>query len=372
MRFGLSNPPYLEGTETEVELTKDELLDEQKPVRPESKLYSYPADFTLEVLSSKLEDGEIVVPPFQRRYVWTLEKASMLIESFLRSLPVPPVYLFTTDDGKLLIVDGHQRLQTIRRFFDGTWSDGEDFKLLLDETSDWNGKSFHELPPAQQRKIKVSVMRTYIIEKKEGSTDNAMYDMFQRLNTGGVLLTPQEIRNCVYHGPLNDALLKLNSSHDWRLIVGSDEADRRQRDVELILRGLALGHIGKKLPEQDEALHYKPSLRDFLDSFMKTMQNPTNEWLDDASKLFSDTISRILEGLGERPFHLRRSMNAPTYDAVFVAFARSPRVKPESIKTKYERLKANNEFRDFTEERPTGTASVNGRIELAERILFGR
>ncbi len=363
---------YEEGKEDIItEHNKDEEADEEKAIKVDSKLYSYPADFTLEVLDSKLRSNEIIVPPFQRKYVWNQIGASKLIESFMRNLPIPPVYLFKTSDETLLIVDGHQRLMTIKRFFDKKW-EKEDFKLLLDEKSEFYNKDYEAFSISEKKQFKNCVLRAIIVEPRTGQSDEALYDMFERLNTGGVLLKPQEIRNCVYHGTLNDAFHDLNKVDQWRKIIGTDIEDKRQRDIELILRGIALYNIGIGKDRIGQTLQYKPSLKSFLNDFMLTYQNPDEKWLSAMEMLFSNTVQKIVETLGEKPFHLRRAMNAAAYDAVFVAYARNLNNIPPDVKQKYEKLKANSDFRKYTEDRPTGELSVNGRIEKAEKILFGR
>ncbi|MDG6920641.1 MAG: DUF262 domain-containing protein [Nitrososphaerota archaeon] len=353
-----------------LEPLEDELEDMRRAVRIESKLYSYPADFPLQVLHEKIDSGEIDFPPFQRKYVWTKEKASMLIDSFMRRLPVPPVYLFTTSKGTLLVVDGQQRLRTIKRFFEDRWEDGEEFELVLADDNPLNNKRFQDLDEADQKKLKNAVMRSMVIEPKSGRYDNAMYDIFERLNTGGMLLMPQEIRNCVYHGALNDSIIRLNRLADWRTIVGTAEEDKRLRDVELILRGVALSNLGKDIGPEPP-LRYKPSMKQFLNDFMKTMQDPSKEWVGDMESTFTTTARLIVKTLGETPFHVTRAMRAPTYDAVFVAFAKHPESIPPDIKERYELLKADADFKKYTEERPTGAKSVNGRLDLAEKVLFG-
>ena len=351
------------------EFVEDEEEDQEKPIEIDSGLYAYAADFTLEVLDSKLRSEEIVIPPFQRKYVWNQIAASRLIESFMRTLPIPPIYLFTTPENKLWVVDGHQRLITIKRFFENIWEEDEEFKLVLDDKNELNDKSYQNLSDTEQRKFKNAVLRAVIVEPRTGNSDEALYDMFERLNTGGTLLKPQEIRNCVYHGSLNDTLHKLNKNTDWRKILGTEIEDKRQRDTELILRGITLYHIGQKI--NGSILEYKPSLKNFLNNFMKVNQNPNKASLNNIEKLFLDTTKSIVGTLGEKPFHLRRAMNAATFDAVFVAYARHLNSIPADIKQRYEKLKSNTSFRGYTEERPTGVKSVNDRIDIAEKILFG-
>lgn len=336
---------------------------EDEPITVNKHIYSYPADFTLEVLLSKLNSEEITVPPFQRGYVWQQTQASKLIESFMRDLPVPPIYLFSTSENLLWIIDGHQRLITIKRFFEKKWEGNEDFKLLLGDGNIYEGKTYDNFTVTEQRKLKNTVLRAIIIESDGGESDKALYDMFERLNTGGVLLKPQEIRNCVYHGTLNDIFHDLNKIEEWREILGTNIEDKRQRDIELILRAIAFYNI-------NDANGYTPSLKSFLNGYMKTNQNPDQAQLNEIKSIFTTTVKKIYTSLGPKPFHLKYAMNAPAFDAVFVAFAKHSKI-PIDIKKRYEKLKSNKEFMEYTRDRPTGEKSVNGRIKLANDILFG-
>jgi len=361
-----------ESEQSFIEPNEDEEEDAKKDTKIETELYSFPADFTLELITNKIAKGEIQVPEFQRNFVWKKEKASMLIDSFIRRLPVPPVYLFVQKDGILIVIDGHQRLMTVKRFFEEKWTESEEFELTLDSSNPLNGKKFGDFSRDQQNQLKNWVLRAIVIEPKKEEYRDAMYTIFSRLNTGGVNLMPQEIRNSTFHGSFNNAMKALNKLPDWRSIVGQPEEDTRMRDVELILRGLALYHIGRPV-SGNLNLEYYPSLKQFLNDFMKANQDPSHEWLENIESLFTTTTRIIHKTLGEQPFHLRRGrMNAPTFDSVFVAFARHYDSVPRDISTRFAELKEIKEFKEFTEDRPTGSKSVNGRIEIAESVLFGK
>lgn len=118
------------------------------------KINYYGADFTLEVLSMKINRNEIVIPRFQRRYIWPITRASKLVESFLLGSPVPEVFLYREEKTQdLLIVDGHQRLKTISYFFSETFEDGRPFRLRGVKAA-WEGKKFSELKSTEQRYLR--------------------------------------------------------------------------------------------------------------------------------------------------------------------------------------------------------------------------
>ena len=213
-------------------VTTIEEEDEELPL-PEYNISTQPADYPLDVLCRKYKNQEIVIPKFQRKFVWKIPQSSKLVESFIKGLPVPPLYLYDGGDGKLQVVDGVQRLLTISSFMDGHINDRK-FKLQgMHERSGLYKKAFSDLTQNLQLQFKNAVLRCMIIRQwdpKDGGT--SMYQVFSRLNTGGTALSPQEIRNCIYAGPLIDTIEQLNDSQEWRAIYGSAKPDKRKKDEQ--------------------------------------------------------------------------------------------------------------------------------------------
>src|SRR5439155_7426682 len=133
----------------------------------------------------------------------------------------------------------------------------------------------------------------------------SVYHVFERLNTGGTTLTPQEVRNCVFHGPFNDFVVELNRDSTWRRLVGALGVDKRMRDVELIVRFFALA--------ENLAGYFKP-MKDFVSEFMKKNQQHTNN--EKFRRMFESATASVVERLGERPFHIKRGLNAAVFDSV--------------------------------------------------------
>lgn len=218
---------------------------------------SYGADLSVREIVSMFDEGELIKPSMQRNYVWTKKEASRFIESILMGLPVPSIFLAKDKDGRMLIVDGYQRITTLSLFLSGKFVDGKDFKLInsLIINERWRNRSISTLDEESIRRFKTYTLHAIIFENKSNIENTAMYQIFERINTGGRILKPQEIRNCVYHGELNNFLSELNSDLRWRKIISMPEPDSRMRDIELILRFLVLtsdleinsGLIGKSL-----------------------------------------------------------------------------------------------------------------------------
>jgi hypothetical protein len=335
---------------------------------PEYEISTYPADFTLEVLHQKWKALEIRIPDFQRSFVWKQVQASKLVESFLVGLPVPAVFLYSERKSQnFFVIDGQQRLKSIFYFFEGffgpeTQGQRKVFRLTgLSAESRFSGKSFEELRDEDKRKLKNAVLRAFIVQQLDPGDDTSMYHIFERLNTGGTLLTNQEIRNCVYHGTFIEFLNRLNLTPAWRAILGKDVEDTRKKDIELLIRFFAM---------RDIAAYEKP-LKDFLSRFMKKNRNPTQEALARSEQIFVQTCQRVLDALGQKPFHVRSGLNAAVFDAVMVAFSNHLEVGSADMGQRFKRLIDDKEFDKNTRQATTDVDTVRQRFTQAEALLFG-
>jgi hypothetical protein len=343
-----------------IEAIKSEIQDAEEDIS-RYKITSYPADYTLQGLYDKWQSGEIYVPPFQRRFVWTLNQASSLIESFLLGLPVPPLFLYRENDTqKLLVVDGQQRLRSVFGYFAEKFPDTRQPFSLRKVKTTWEGSSFSQLNKADKIRLRDAVLRTIIIEQLDPKDNTSMYHIFKRLNTGGTILNSQEIRDALYHGKFSKFLTELNVIKNWRKLMGSDEVDKRKRDIELVLRILALAEKSKD--------YYKP-MKDFLTDFMKHNRNRT-ECFEQYRENFVNGVDNVINSLGPRPFHRTRGLNVAICDSVMVAFYRNWRIKKKDLKVKYDRLIENDAFKSYTSSSTTDVDTVKKRIKLAEQRLF--
>ena len=336
--------------------------DEDLPL-PKYSISTQPADYPLDVLYRKYKNQEIVIPKFQRKFVWTIPQASRLVESFIKGLPVPPLYLFDGGDGRLQVVDGVQRLLTISSFMSGRINNAE-FRLQgMHERSGLYKKAFSDLPQNLQLQFKNAVLRCMIIRQwdpEDGGT--SMYQVFSRLNTGGTALSPQEIRNCIYAGPLTDTIEQLNDTSEWRAIYGTPRPDKRKKDEQLILRYMALFH---------DAQSYKKPMVKFLNEFMQKNKNADTAFLNKEKERFRTTCAAIMESLGNDSLRYRRAFHSALFDSVFVAFAKNLPVQSRGMKGRMEKLKQNPQFQKSIEARTSDEESVKQRLALAESVLFG-
>lgn len=332
------------------------------------EISTYPADFTLEVLHQKWKADEISVPDFQRGFVWKQVQSSKLVESFLVGLPVPAVFFYSERKSqKFFVIDGQQRLRSIFYFFEGYFGLEDQgarrvFRLTgLSPDSAFNDKTFNDLRDEDKRKLKNAVLRAFIIQQLDPNDETSMYHIFERLNTGGTLLTNQEIRNCVYRGAFISFLNEANTLPAWRGILGKDVPDTRQKDIELLVRFFAMRDISA----------YKKPMKDFLSKFMRKNRNAPVEVLSESRKVFERTCDAVIASLGEKAFHIRAGLNVSVFDAVMTAFSKHFDEIPADIKGRYTHLINDKNFNANTRTSTTDVDTVKQRLHQAEKVLFG-
>ena len=353
--------------EEELELETDDTQDEEVLVTYD--IATYPSDFTLLGIYTMWEENDITIPEFQREFVWSIRQSSLLIESFLLGLPVPPVFFYIDDQNKNLVIDGQQRILSIVFFIEGYFGaenpqgKRQVFRLQgLDEKSPYYKKKFEELSESSQRKLKTSVLRAINIRQIEPKGENtSVFHIFERLNTGGTPLKPQEIRNVVFRGKIVEILRELNQNENWRMVLGKSIIDKHQKDVELVLRIFALC---EKLDE------YEKPMKEFLN---KTMQENTEGDSPRVTKFienFHETSALIVEKLGEKPFHVRGPLNTSVLDSVFCILMESLDQITSDLKKRYNNLCLDPDFVVLTTTGTTDPNVVKDRFKLVRSYLI--
>lgn len=331
---------------------------------------AYPSDLTLSVIHEMWHGDDIVVPDFQRNFVWTIHQASLLIESFLMGLPVPQVFFYVDENNRNLVIDGLQRIMSLVYYMDGFF--GEEtlhgkkqvFRLVgLNDKSPFARKTFSDLDEPAQRKLKGSVLRAINIRQMNPKGERtSVYHIFERLNTGGTPLTPQEIRNCVFRGELVGHLRKLNEDAKWRAILGKRTLDRHQKDVELVLRILALWSRFEQ---------YEKPMKEFLNQTMLTERKGDSAIAQEFVSEFPALCALVVQKLGERPFHLRGRLNASAVDSVMCALFGNRNRIPADLAERYARLKKDDDFIKATYYGTSDVAVIKARFARAHEILIG-
>jgi hypothetical protein len=328
-------------------------------------LYSitgYGADYPVDGLVKRIRDDSIYIPSFQRGYVWDFKQASRFIESLLLDLPVPGIFLAKEEDsGKLLVIDGQQRLLTLCGFYDGKFPNGEREFALKNVQPQFENLTYDSLFSRDRRNLDDYLLHATIVKQDEPSDDqSSIYHVFERLNSGGTKLNHQEIRACIYHGRFNDLLKELNQNEHWRSLYG--RVQRRMRDQEFILRFFALYYHSEN--------YNNASMKSFLNKYMGKNKNLAFQSADELTKLFETTVEVVHNCLGSKAFKPQKIFNVAIFDAIMVGLAR--RLENgliqdcDTLLKKYQTLLASQLFREATE---TGTTSqvksLTERIRLA-------
>ena len=238
------------------------------------------------------QKGRLIVDPeWQRQYVWDKKRASKLIESFLKDIPVPVIYLAKNEENKYEVIDGLQRLTSVFDFLDN------DYPLRgLELMSQYNGKFFKDLSETDQNKLQDSTLRTFELAAK--TPKDLMFIIFERLNTGGIRLNDMEIRNCLYRGRLNSLIKDLAVNEDFRQCVNQKNLAKRMTDRTLVLRFLAFYERTHRKAKQ--------GLKRFINEFFDTYRNPTDEKLREFEKKFKNAMKASVTVFGDKGFRLRR------------------------------------------------------------------
>ena len=346
--------------------TFEESIDESHEVAQyEYVVTSYGADYPVDAIVKRLEQDDIFIPGFQRRFVWKQPQASRFIESLLLGLPVPGIFLGKQEEtNRLLIIDGQQRLLTLRYFYEGVFAgSGRQFALKGVQDS-LVGTTYRSLEEDQRRRLDDSIIHATIVRQEEPSGDDrSLYLVFERLNTGGTPLSAQEIRSCVSFGPYIDLLRSLNDFDKWRDIVG--EPNARLKDQELILRFFAI---------HEDGTNYSRPMRSFLNFYIARNKNMTNDDAEKRRGLFEKTITTIYDALGKSAFRPKSALNVAVFDSVSVVVGEqiaAGRVfsDNEALRTAYSTLLKDEQFISAYSKSTTDENQLASRLSRARAIL---
>lgn len=357
-----------ESDHEEMQFEIDETQEDEVLTRYD--IATYPSDFTLGGIVDMWHDGDISIPEFQREFVWTVKQSSLLIESFLLGLPVPPVFFYIDDENKNLVIDGQQRILSVVFYFEGFFGfenlqgRRQVFRLFgLDEKSPFHRKKYDELSETDKRKLRQTVLRAINIRQLAPAGENtSIYHIFERLNTGGTALKPQEIRNVVFRGEIVKVLRELNKDLNWRKILGRNTVDKHQKDVELVLRIFSLS---RKVDQ------YEKPMKEFLNKAMKRHQGAKKPEVQRFQKIFPQTAKLIVDTLGEKPFHLRGPLNTSILDSVFCTLLDNMDKIPPDLAERYSQLTKDSEFEELTTTGTTDSLTVKSRFKLVKDFLKG-
>nr|QNO47657.1 hypothetical protein MPIGPLOG_00025 [Methanosarcinales archaeon ANME-2c ERB4] len=363
----------------------------------EYDITTFPSDFNIKTIFDFMESEIFKVPGFQRNYVWDLTRASKLIESIILGIPVPQIFLYEKSKNEFLVVDGQQRLMTIYYFmkmrfpkkekryelriiFDEMGRIPDDilhnddyfsnFKLRLPEKLPDNknklNKLNYETLGEYKNTFEMRTIRNIIIKQNSPPDDDSViYEIFNRLNTGGMNLTPQEIRTSLYHSDFYDMLYRINLDARWRKLIGIPEPELHMKDVEMLLRGFAMLVGGD---------NYKPSMVKFLNKFSNDARSFSEQKVEHLENLF-DSFLNSCQNLNERAFIGRTNrINISIYEAVFTAVCGASYDEmslnvPPITKEQLNALKNDEDVKNATISKTASKTNVETRLRRAREIL---
>lgn len=358
----------------------------------EYDLVSSPNDWNFSTIVSFIESGAMKIPTFQRNYVWDRKRASKLIESLLIGLPVPQVFLYEENRNDFLVIDGQQRLLTLYFFAKGRFprpkargelrphlqrgfldddllEDNEffePFKLSLPKSATGKANRFNALTYKGLKEDRTSLdlrtIRNIVVKQTSPEGNAAVFELFSRLNTGSVNLTPQEIRASLYHSRFFTQVIELNSAVEWRHIIGSQNPDPRMRDTEFLLRGLALAQSS--------------------DGFSGSMTNFINNYCLRAKKFTDGEALEALENLKrffgrfsevDSPFMRSGKFSGVLFESAYAAFEQlnRPAIEQNALARAINDAKQDEAFADTLQEGSTKPINIRARIGVLRRHIEG-
>lgn len=379
----------------------DDVPDEEEGAAiTEYDITATPNDFNVLTISSYLDAGSILIPPIQRFYTWDIKRASKFIESLILGIPVPQIFLFEEKRSRLLILDGQQRLLSIYFFtkmrfpkpnkraqIRSIFSEHKkipdnllqnnflfsEFRITLPTREDTiqsplHGLNYQGLGEYKQR-IDLRPVRVVIIKQNEPKNDNSsIKEIYDRLNTGGVNLRPQEMRANLFVSRFYDVLYKLNKEPVWRRVLGKPNEDDFMRDIELLLRSFAL---------LIEGAAYQPPMSRFLDKFSaKAKREFSDEDISLAESIFMSFLNAI-SALPEKSFVSEGSgrFSIALFEATMYGLCRKMWEKKEVVAIppveldKLKKLGGDENFIKFLQEGTTKQINVSERLKTAKNVL---
>jgi len=296
-----------DGIEREIE---EEPKDHKEPPFDVAKIRVLTKNATIDLILKRIKEGALnLEPDFQRSpLIWNKVAQSKLIESILVRIPLPSFYIDASNEDEWLIVDGLQRLSTLKAFVLD-----KNFKLTgLEYLTEFNDKGFDELPRNYQRRIEETEIIVNSIE--QDTPENVKFHIFKRINTGGLPLSSQEIRHVIYQGKATQLLKKLSNSRDFQETIGVNKDNKetgnklvsRMGDQEFILRFLAFYITSYKN-------YKKNSLEDFLNSTMETLNKSSESTLHLYEQKFYSSIILAKKIFGEFSFRKLTRYNRRKY-----------------------------------------------------------
>lgn len=301
--------------------SEDELAEAMKELEP---LTYFGTDFDVHGLVRRLNEGDVVVPSFdpavdsgggtaenfQRKFVWQRPQMDRFVESLLLGYPVPGIFLVQQPNKQLLVLDGQQRLVTLQLFYPAKGTGQSGFQLSAVEER-FKGLTYDSLDNETRRQLDNTFIHATVVRYNPDEVGiESVYSLFERLNSGGTKLYPQEIRVALFQGELLGFIRDLNSHPSWRAIFGPPS--QRLKDQELILRFLAFW-------ENED--RYERPLKTFLNDYLGENKNMSAAAFAPLADVFRRVTDFASATFGRRALKPASQVNAAFSDALLIGLA---------------------------------------------------
>ncbi len=339
------------------------------------RIFPQRLDLPISTIENMVEDQIDLNPLFQRRDVWDVNKQSRFIESLLMNVPVPPVFLGETTYGRYDVLDGRQRLTAVLKFIRNEYA-----LKGLRVWSDINKLRYRDLV---DKELDRALTRRFIpaIALMKESSPEAKYDVFDRLNTGGMQLEPMEIRNAIFRGPFTLLLHELSANARfaelWGIVLDpkarkANTLYKRMRDLELVLRFFALSDA------QGSSGPGRPAFKEYLNKYLAKRNADAEQDRDTligCREQFNRAVANCHQVFGAEAFISPRTgkRSAPLADALMYSLSHvegellQPGGVADEVASAIQRLALNN--KEFDEALTSGT---NGRSKIEKRLSLAK
>ena len=330
---------------------EEQLLQEQRIVDYDTK------EYTVGVLVERFKQGDLFVPPYQRKLVWKAPRQWKFVESVLLGLPIPFLFCAELEDGRLEIVDGSQRVQTLVAFCDGNLAIGAVEKLDLME-----GFTINDLSLPQQRRFRNRSIRMVALSQKADL--GVRFDIFERINTGSLDLRPSELRKGAFAGQFYSLVTDCAQNQEFKRLCPLSKGERdREEAEELVLRFFAYSEGYQQ---------FQHGVRTFLDAYIKQMN------LEPDQAQLRVTFDRMLAFVGKYfPYGFRKGPNAKTtprvrFEAISVGVHLALQIDPSLVPKNLDWLQSDAFKEHVTSVASNSRPKLRGRIEYVRDQLLGR
>nr|WSW45774.1 DUF262 domain-containing protein [Streptomyces sp. NBC_01001] len=379
--------------ETEVldpELDEDEVV--LGPPSAEESLRYFGVDFDVEGLVRRFERKELIIPRFdpeepenqgtgysgfQRGFVWGKRQMDRFIESILLGYPVPGIFLVELKSRQYLVLDGQQRLTTLRDFFKGevvTEKGAREFVLEY-AAPPFKGKTYETLEPADQRVLNNALIQATVTLPIGDSGKLAIYTLFERINSGGTQLKDQQIRVAIFPGRATQLVRSLNLDANWRKLFGPKHRDLR--DQELILRYLALKRVAVAMEQKGDSAadSFKPPMASFMSTYLGDNEEMSETDRELEVGEFQSACALLVEAAGDLALRRNNVINAARADSILtgltLAIRKDPSIDAARVRSALAALEGDGLYLESTQKSTSHRASVKNRLSAALKAFAG-